>query len=59
MEDVLNATLSGGVIIGTTSDMMSAAWPVFLLLKRILNLYGIPGVLGGLAGVILAYLLGE
>jgi ammonium transporter Rh len=31
MEDVLNATLAGGVIIGTTSDMMKEAWGVFLL----------------------------
>lgn len=30
-EDVLNATLAGGVIVGSTSDMMKEAWGVFLL----------------------------
>lgn len=31
MEDVLNATLAGGVIVGSTSDMMKNAWGVFIL----------------------------
>lgn len=37
MEDVLNATLAGGVIVGTTSDMITTAWPAILL-----------GVIGGI-----------
>lgn len=31
MEDVLNATLAGGVIVGSTSDMMTYAWAVILI----------------------------
>jgi ammonium transporter Rh len=31
MEDVLNATLAGGVIIGTTADMMYMPWQSMLV----------------------------
>lgn len=31
MEDVLNATLAGGVIVGSTSDMMNNAYGVLIL----------------------------
>lgn len=31
IEDVLNATLAGGVIVGSTCDMMQYAWAVLLI----------------------------
>ena len=48
MEDVLNATLAGGVIIGTTSDMMIAPWqPIFLgFLGGMVSSMGFNGVFG-------------
>ena len=81
MEDVLNATLAGGVIIGTTSDMMIAPWqPIFFGFLGgmvssmgfngvfgftfhdtcgVNNLHGIPGVLGGVAGIVMAMVLDD
>ena len=81
MEDVLNATLAGGVIIGTPSNMVrspAASLIIgfcggllstygfnkvtpFLADRKILhdtcgvlNLHGVPGVLSGLIGVVMA-----
>jgi ammonium transporter Rh len=80
MEDVLNATLAGGVIVGSTSDMMESAWAVILLgmiggvisstgfnkLKfsfhdtcGVNNLHGMPGIIGGLSGCVLALTLND
>lgn len=80
MEDVLNATLAGGVVVGSTSDMMKYPWAVLILgamggfisvvgfhslTKKmpfhdtcgVHNLHGMPGVLGGLMGGVLAWTL--
>ena len=81
MEDVLNATLAGGVIIGTISDMVrNGAVSLFIgffggmistfgfnkltpMLSAkgivhdtcgVLNLHGIPGILSGILGAIMA-----
>lgn len=82
MEDILNATLAGGVIVGSTSDMMTLSWVVIALgsvggmisvvgyhsISKCMpfhdtcgvhNLHGIPGVLGGLTGAILAWALDD
>jgi ammonium transporter Rh len=81
MEDVLNATLAGGVIIGTTSDMMIAPWQPILVgflggmvssmgfngvfgfsfhdTCGVNNLHGIPGVLGGVAGIVMTMVLDD
>jgi ammonium transporter Rh len=80
MEDVLNATLAGGVIIGSTSDMMThPALPIgvgfvggvvssfgfnsldfsFHDTCGVNNLHGIPGILGGIAGVIMCFVNGD
>ncbi len=82
MEDILNSTLAGGVIIGTSSDMITYSWLPLLLgviggivsaigFKKlnakigvsdtcgVFNLHGLPGVLGGLAGVIVAVMIGD
>ena len=80
MEDVLNATLAGGVAIGSTSDMMIAPWQPLLVgfLGGMLssvgfntfnfdfhdscgvnNLHGLPGILGGLASVVMAAYLDD
>ena len=80
MEDVLNATLAGGVIIGSTSDMMThPALPIVVgFLGGVVssygfnklnfdfhdtcgvnNLHGIPGVLGGVAGIVMAMVLDD
>ncbi len=80
MEDVLNATLAGGVIIGSTSDMMThPALPIgvgflggvvssfgfnsldfsFHDTCGVNNLHGIPGILGGVASVIMCFVLGD
>jgi len=82
MEDVLNATLAGGVVVGSTSDMMKYPWAVLILgalggfisvvgfhsltpktgkifhdTCGVHNLHGVPGVLGGLMGGVLAWTL--
>lgn len=81
MEDVLNATLAGGVIIGSSSDLVVNAYLSMIIgllggvisslgfrflspfankyLKLhdtcgVLNLHGIPGILGGLIGALTA-----
>jgi ammonium transporter Rh len=81
MEDVLNATLAGGVIIGTTADMMIAPWqPIFVGFLGgmvssmgfngafgftfhdtcgVNNLHGIPGILGGIAGVVMTMVIDD
>ena len=80
MEDILNATLAGGVIIGASCDMYmyavealaigflggalssfgfnkcSAAMP-FHDTCGVHNLHGMPGVLGGIIGAIMAKVL--
>ena len=81
MEDVLNATLAGGVIVGTTSDMCLAPWqPIFIGFLGgtvssmgfngafgfgfhdtcgVNNLHGIPGVLGGVAGIVMTMVIDD
>lgn len=81
MEEVLNATLAGGVIIGTSCDMVAHIWVAMVIgffggvvstlgfrfltpflaskLKLhdtcgVLNLHGIPGILAGLLGALIA-----
>ncbi len=81
MEDVLNATLAGGVIIGTSSDMMIHPWQPILVgflggmissmgfngvfnfgfhdTCGVNNLHGIPGILGGVVGIIMTLVLDD
>jgi ammonium transporter Rh len=81
MVDIQNATIAGGVAIGTSADMMPHPWGAMLIgavagaistlgyrkvapalygklgmidTCGILNLHGVPGLLGGLAGLILS-----
>lgn len=79
MEDIINATLAGGVIMGTSCDLVVSPGIAFLigiigglvssvcfnkltpyLAKKgklydtcgVINLHGIPGILGGCIGII-------
>ena len=78
MEDILNATLAGGVIIGASCDMFEYGVEALLIGAvggmvssygfnnlgsdvmpwhdscGVHNLHGIPGVIGGLVGAIMA-----
>jgi len=86
MVDVQNATLAGGVAVGSSCDLVVGAWPAILIgscagiisvigfnrlqsyLERtiglhdtcgVLNLHGIPGIIGAISGAVSASFAGE
>ena len=85
MVDIQNATLAGGVAVGSSSDLVVDAWPSLLVgtiagfvsvfgyvylspalesaglhdTCGVLNLHGIPGMIGGISGAISAASAGE